>query len=68
MLAGMVTIDGDFMVHVFSPAQRANYNLEGLWKNGEKLDISDCVSGSARDRFEEEDETERVGSLDDWLS
>ena len=53
------------MVNILSPEQRANYNLEALWKNGEHFDISDCLSGPDQ-RISVDEET--VDSLDDWLS
>lgn len=53
------------MVNVFSPEQRANYNLEGLWKHGEELDISDCIAGPEQGPPAEETTSD---SLDDWLS
>jgi ribosome-associated protein len=44
--SGWVLLDyGDLMVHVFSPEQRKNYNMEDLWRRGERLDISDCLIG-----------------------
>lgn len=44
--SGWVLLDyGDLMVHVFSPEQRRNYNMEDLWRRGEILDISDCIVG-----------------------
>jgi ribosome-associated protein len=36
--SGWVLIDlGQVIVHLFSPAQRKHYNLEGLWKEGKVL-------------------------------
>lgn len=53
------------MVNVFSPEQRANYNLEGLWKHGEEVDILDCLSGPEEKSITEEATND---SLDDWLN
>lgn len=53
------------LVNVFSPEQRANYDLEGLWKKGEFLDVGGFVTK------EQPDDTPTVDadkSLDDWLS
>jgi ribosome-associated protein len=42
--SGWLLLDyGDMMVHIFSPEQRDNYDLESLWSRGEGLDISDCL-------------------------
>jgi ribosome-associated protein len=42
--SGWLLLDyGDMMVHIFSPEQRDNYDLESLWSQGEGLDISDCL-------------------------
>lgn len=54
------------IVNIFSPNQRHNYNLEGLWRNGEFADISDCImigldERKVKDNFEGD-------SLDDWIS
>lgn len=52
------------MVNIFSKAQRRNYNLEGLWRHAEELDVSDCISGMA-----DEEPVEASGAaLDDWLN
>lgn len=57
-------IDGDFLVNIFSPEQRRNYNLEILWKKGEVLDVSDCLVGAP----EEPEPVSKDSSLDDWLT
>lgn len=60
--SGWTLLDyGDLMVHVFSPEQRRNYNMEDLWRRGEVLDISDCLAGPEKDEEEADDED------DDWL-
>jgi len=36
--SGWIAVDlGDFVIHVFSPDQRAYYNLEELWSDGKVL-------------------------------
>jgi ribosome-associated protein len=47
--SGWLLLDyGDLMVHIFSPEQRDSYDMESLWRKGERLDISDClVTGPA---------------------
>ena len=34
----------DVVVHVFTPDQRENYNLEKLWADGENLDLSGILT------------------------
>lgn len=34
---------GDILVHVFSKEQRSFYNLDGLWADGQPVDISNLV-------------------------
>lgn len=29
----------DFIIHVFTPAVRAHYNLEGLWRDAERIPL-----------------------------
>jgi ribosome-associated protein len=42
--SGWLLLDyGDMMVHIFSPEERKNYDLETLWARGEVLDIADCL-------------------------
>lgn len=55
--------DGDFLVNIFSPDQRRNYNLESLWKRAEVLDVSDCLLGEPEEAASQAPPT----SLDDWL-
>ncbi len=63
--SGWILLDyGDMMVHIFTMEQRKFYNLEQLWKGGEKADISDCLSGASGEAEEEGDDE----SLDDWVS
>ncbi|PIP59836.1 MAG: ribosome silencing factor [Verrucomicrobia bacterium CG_4_10_14_3_um_filter_43_23] len=39
--SGWAVIDGfDFMVHIFSPDMRSNYNLDKLWQDAEVIDLS----------------------------
>lgn len=55
--------DGDFLINIFSPEQRRNYNLEGLWSRAEVMDLSDFLV-----QREGKSEPEApVNSLDDWL-
>lgn len=64
--SGWLLLDyGDFMVNIFSPEQRANYDLESLWRHGEELDISDYITGPQIDADEDDVTSD---SLDDWLS
>lgn len=55
--------DGDLIVNVFSPEQRENYDIEGLWGGCEFADISDCIQ--AAPDVEQSNEND---SLDDWIS
>jgi ribosome-associated protein len=66
--SGWLLLDyGDLMVHIFSPDQRANYNMESLWRKGERLDISDCLItgpvGGTTSYFADGKERD-----DDWLA
>mmetsp|Transcript_4175 Transcript_4175/g.6723 ORF Transcript_4175/g.6723 Transcript_4175/m.6723 type:complete len:218 (-) Transcript_4175:198-851(-) len=46
--SGWILLDyGDFIVHVMTPKSRAYYDLDGFWKNGERLDISDVILPNA---------------------
>lgn len=54
--------DGDFMVNVFSPEQRRNYNLESLWSRAEVMDISNFLI-----QRQDEPQPSAHESLDDWL-
>lgn len=65
--SGWVLLDyGDLMIHVFSPEQRKNYNMEDLWRRGEILDISDCLVGPGGDDADEDRAVDDED--DDWLS
>lgn len=65
--SGWVLLDyGDLMVHVFSPEQRKNYNMEDLWRRGEILDISDCLVGPGAKDADEDSAVDDED--DDWLS
>jgi ribosome-associated protein len=33
----------DFVVHIFSPKTRAFYNLERLWRDGQRMEITEAV-------------------------
>ncbi|CAN8061329.1 unnamed protein product [Agarophyton chilense] len=63
--SGWILLDyGDFMVNIFSAAQRRNYNLEALWKKGELLDVSDCIMTKP----DEKPAKTSDAALDDWLN
>lgn len=34
---------GDILVHIFSKEQRSFYNLDGLWADGQPVDISNLI-------------------------
>jgi ribosome-associated protein len=38
---------GNFIVHIFSERAREYYDLERLWRNAERLDVSDSASSHA---------------------
>lgn len=63
-LSSFSCADGDMIVNIFTPEQRANYNLEGLWHEGEVADISDCLSEPSP---EGEKSSSADDSLDDWV-
>lgn len=43
--SGWVVIDAfDFMIHIFTRETREFFNLEGLWKDGQSIDIQEFVS------------------------
>lgn len=52
------------MINIFTRKQRENYNLEGLWRDGEILDISNCIGKS---EARQEAQTESIESLDNWV-
>lgn len=42
--SGWILLDyGDVMVHVMTPKSRLFYDIEGIWKKGEVLDLSDIL-------------------------
>lgn len=42
---GWILLDyHDVIVHVFTPDQRENYNLEKLWADGEEMDLSGVLT------------------------
>ena len=42
---GWILLDyGDILVHIFQPESREYYNLERLWGDAAKVDISDIVT------------------------
>ncbi len=34
----------DLIIHIFTPDQRENYNLEKLWADAEEVDLSDVLT------------------------
>lgn len=82
--SGWILLDyGDMMVHVFSPDQRASYDMEKLWSAGQPLDVSDCITKTQALNATDDAETKanRTGSPstgsggvsaddddDDWLT
>lgn len=41
---GWILLDyGDVLVHIFQPQSREYYNIERLWSDADKLDISDIL-------------------------
>lgn len=64
--SGWMLLDyGDLLVNIFSPEQREKYNLEALWRHGEELDVSDCITGPETRALQSEDEA--IPSLDNWI-
>ena len=42
---GWILLDyGSVLVHIFQPDTREYYNLERLWSDADKVDISDIVT------------------------
>ncbi len=42
---GWILLDyHDVIIHIFTPDQRENYNLEKLWADGEEMDLSEIVT------------------------
>ena len=42
---GWILLDyHDVIIHIFTPDQRENYNLEKLWADGEEMDLSDILT------------------------
>lgn len=42
---GWILLDyGDILVHLFTPDSREYYNLERLWTDGAKIDLSDLIT------------------------
>ena len=42
---GWILLDyGDMIVHVFTPDQRENYNLEKLWADAKEVDLSGLLT------------------------
>lgn len=61
---------GDMMVHIFLPEQREFYDLEGLWKGGEQVDLSRYLAPPSGDGDGGKDASgaDEDESLDDWIS
>lgn len=42
---GWILLDyHDVIIHIFTPDQRENYNLEKLWADGEEIDLSGVLT------------------------
>ena len=49
---------GSFVVHIFSPRAREYYDLERLWRTGERLDFAPTERPPARDNSSESGTTQ----------
>eukprot|EP00593_Proboscia_inermis_P006623 CAMPEP_0171321928 /NCGR_PEP_ID=MMETSP0816-20121228/114653_1 /TAXON_ID=420281 /ORGANISM="Proboscia inermis, Strain CCAP1064/1" /LENGTH=286 /DNA_ID=CAMNT_0011820299 /DNA_START=415 /DNA_END=1275 /DNA_ORIENTATION=- len=51
--SGWILVDyGDVMVHIMTPKSRLFYDLEGQWKSGEEMDLSDVLIANAPPMFD----------------
>eukprot|EP00638_Chattonella_subsalsa_P005766 CAMPEP_0117757494 /NCGR_PEP_ID=MMETSP0947-20121206/14773_1 /TAXON_ID=44440 /ORGANISM="Chattonella subsalsa, Strain CCMP2191" /LENGTH=215 /DNA_ID=CAMNT_0005577415 /DNA_START=133 /DNA_END=780 /DNA_ORIENTATION=+ len=42
--SGWILLDyGDLIIHIMTPKSRAYYDLDGFWRNGEMVDLSDVI-------------------------
>jgi ribosome-associated protein len=55
---------GSFIVHVFSEQARRYYDLERLWRSGEKLEIPDLPEGAAPQAVRDSSEEHRSSGLE----
>ena len=62
--AEWILIDyGDFVVHIFDEKARRFYDLERLWREARRIDVSPCQPGSEVSNFKSE-----ISSLDSGSS
>ena len=65
-----VLIDyGSLIVHIFQPETRDYYDLDGLWLEAPRLDLSDFgveIPEKVEDSEESEDESESFSDDSDW--